>query len=314
MAPPYSEWRLISPEGIRHSLIEQSGGFGRENADWRMVIRIRSIDLAAFVNECFPAPRRFGAYVIYPRRFYPAGLPALECKDIDVEGFTSGRPIDPFSIDSGAPDETYEEFLRVTINFGPCPSNDEERDPNNPTTWLDISSSASGEYLTSGINQDDLQWQDADGTNEAPDEKDSPFSQSVPVVCVEWTCKWPQVPYEFYQDELIPRMRNVLGRVNNGVIEMFGDAPAETILFLTYQDQYEYTWRDGYSGASPVEVTLKFLEKNFQGRQKAAGTDTWQDVQVTHNHLWRPNHGWQRPLVNGEPIHASADLMNIFTG
>ena len=329
------EWRLTSPGGIKHKLIRQWGRFGREDSSWNQEICIQSHDLLAFIVECFPAPVVDGNFVIYDRRFYPAGLSALECKDITVEGFTSGRPIDPFAAGVALYTaeeyvKTFEPYLRVTITYGPSPTNDRQRDPDNPFTFLEISASAAGEFLTSEVNQDDVNWEDEDGETEQPNDTDTELNQTVTSLEVEWTCKWPQIPFAFFYDVLKPRMHSVMGRVNNAPLALFGDAPAETILFLGYQKDHEYTWRDGYTGSSPVGVTMRFVEKNFMGRQKLieqesessasassdrpTGPGIWQDVQVTHNHMWRPNHGWQRLLVDGQPIYALSNLMTIFTG
>jgi len=314
-----SEWKLTSPGGIRHKLIRQWGRFGREDATWNMEICIQSHDLKQFIEECFPVPIVVGSLVFYPRRFYPAGLPALECKDVTIEGFTSGRPIDPFAIGMGlyADEEyvkTFEPYLRVTIAFGPSPTNDQQRDPDNPFTFLEISASESGEFLTHEVNQDDVIWKDKDSNTEQPDDKDTNLNQTVTATEVEWMCKWPQIPFAFFYDELKPRLHEAMGKVNNSPMPLFGDAPAETILFLGYQMGHEYTWRDGYTGTSPVQVTLRFVEKNFMGQQKNIDTEVWQSVQVTHNHIWRPNHGWQRLLVSGNPNYGQCDLMTIFTG
>ena len=314
-----AEWKLTSPGGVRHKLIRQWGSFGREDASWNMEICIQSWDLMAFVAECFPTPFRMGAFVVYPRRFCPAGLPTLECKTVSAEEFTSGKPIDPFGagISLYTAEEynaTYEPYLRLSLSFGPSPSNDQEPDQSNPFTWLEISAGESGEFLTADVNQSQVRWVDKNGNSEPPGENDTPVSQGITEKRLEWTCKWPQIPFDFFQDVLVGRMRAVMGQVNDAAMELFGDAPIETIMFLGCQESYEYTWREGRSGTSPVQATLRFAEKNFVGRQKAIPTINWQDVQVTHNHMWRPNHGWQRMLVGGEPLYKSGDLNSIFTG
>jgi len=322
------DWLLTSPGGIKHKLIRQWGEFGREDASWKMEICIQSHDLQAFVEECFPVPTVVGPLIVYDRRFYPAGLPSLECKRLSVEGFVSGRPIDPFSAGVAfyAPEvyaDTYEPFLRVTIDFGTSPTNDTQVNPNNPFTFLEIVASESGEFLSHEVNQEDVEWEDDDGETEVPNEKDVDLHQTVTATEVEWTCTWAQIPFTFFHTILKQRMHAAMGKISNDVLSIFGNAPAETILFLGYQKRYEYTWRQGSAGTSPVQVTMRFLEKNFEGRQKSAsgtsessqsGALSWQDVQVTHNHIWRPNRGWQRLLVDGDPIYQQHDMLSIFTG
>ena len=312
------EWKLTSPGGIKHKLIRQWGSFGREGATWKQEICIQSHDLMALVVESFPVPYIVGPLVFYPRRFYPAGLPALECKNLDVEGFTSGRPVDPFAAGLAlyTSDEyaaTFEPYLRVTITFGPSPANDQARDPDNLFTFLEITAAASGEFLTHEVNQDDVKWEDASGASEDPDEKDTDLERSVVSTEVEWTCKWPQIPFNFFYTVLKPRMHAAMGKVNDANLPLIGNAPPETVLFLGYQMGYEYSWREGYTGVSPVHATLRFVEKNFLGPQKRA-SGAWVDTQVTHNHIFRSNHGWSRLLVDDVPIYEQGNLMAIFTG
>ena len=312
---------MTSPGGVPHKLIRQWGSFGREDASWNMEICIRSWSLRAFVNECFPAPFRMGAFVVYPRRFYPAGLPTLECKTVSVEEFTSGKPIDPFGagLSLYTPEEydaTYEPYLRLTLAFGPSPSNDQEPDSDNPFTWLEISANESAEFMAKDVIQEKVLWWDKDLNNEGADDNDPILSRIITTRETEWTCRWPQIPFDFFQDVLVDRMRAVMGKVNNAAMKLFGDAPAETILFLGYQKSNEYTWREGRSGTSPVQATLRFVEKNFMGEQKKIGSDpaVWQEVQVTHNHIWREGHDWQRPSMDYRFIYLSGDLNSIFTG
>jgi hypothetical protein len=326
MATPYEDWRLVSPGGIRHELIEQGGAFGEEDADWRMVIRIRAIDLAAFVLEAFPAPAFGVGAIVYPRRFYPAGLPALRADRVQCEGFTTGRPIDPFEIDSSAPNGTYEEFLKVTITFKTTSENDSPPDPNDPFTFLKVSGIGSGEYLTAEVSGDAVAWADSDGDEEPPDEQGTPLEQKVTSPEIEWNVRWTQISHDWFHFTLLPRIRDLMGKVNSSpMIALYG-APAETILFDTWTIDQQYTWREGFTGAPPVTLNLKFIEKNFEGfsadipessaSSASSGTTsipiTGTQVQVTHNHIWRPNRGWQRLLVNDNAMYIQGDLNTLF--
>jgi len=327
-----SEWRLMTPGGIRHRLVSQHGSFQEEDATWIMTIIIQASDLANFITEAFPTPT-FGTSIFYPRRFYPYGLPALRAKRVSVKGNTDGRPIDPFSADAQAPSGTYEPFLKVTIEFTTCPENDQP-EADNPFTFLDIRAQASGEYLTSEVSGDHVRWQDEEGDTESPTEQDTPLEQKVPSVEIEWSCKWKQIPFDWFRDTLIPRMRSLIGKVNNANMVLFHNAPPETILFDSWSMTYQYTWREGYPGKSPVSLDMKFIEKNFEGEynpiepeidsdemSEYSGSESSQSessqsetftVQVTHNHIWRPNCGWQRLLINGNPIYQQADLASLF--
>lgn len=319
----YSTWRLVSAGGIRHKLINQSGRVGEEDASWTMVVVIRAIDLAAFVLEVFPAPVFSPTGIVYPRRFYPAGLPALRAVGVDVKGFTPGRPIDPFSIDSTAPSGTYEEYLELTISFATCPENDNTPDPNDPFTFLDVSATGSGEFLTAEVGGDAIQWEDSGGTTSGMTEQDTPLEQRVTSPEVEWSVKWSQISSAWFHTTLLPRLRNMMDKVNSADMYILRNAPPETILFQGWSMSQQHTWRNGYAGASPVQLDLKFLEKNFEGITAEAEEDSSASsassssaasstVQVTHNHIWRPNFGWMKPLIEGNYMYEEADLNTIF--
>ena len=320
----YSEWKLTTPLGIKHKLIRQWGSFQRDNATWNQEMCIRSCDLVNFIRECFPLPTISGNYLVFQRRMYPAGLPSLECKSVDVAEFTSGRPIDPFGagVSLYTPDEyaaTFEPYLQVTVMYGPSPANDQTRDPNDPTTFLEISCSESGEFLSSEINQDgDLMWIDQNGSSEEPDDDDKEVSRTVTSIVSEWTLKWPQIPYEFFMDEIKPRLTKAKGKVNSEPLPLFGDAPADTILFLNSTWEHDHTWRDGHAGTSPVTVTMRFAEKNFEGMgwviPVGAGVGSMETVDVTHQHIWREGKGWMVLMVEGCPLYEQHDLMEIFEG
>ena len=317
-----ADWRLTSPGGIRHKLISQSGSVGEEDASWKMVILIRAADLRAFVLEAFPRPT-FAGSILYPRRFYPYGLPALKAVGLDIEGFTPGRPIDPFGADPHASLETYEPYLRVTISFGTGPEN-EAPDPADPFTFLDVSAQASGQFLTAEVSGDSIDWENYEGDDEKPTEQDTPIEQKVSSTEVEWTCKWSQIGFAWFRDTLIPRMRSMIGKVNSDSMVLFHNAPAETILFDSWSMGYQYTWREGYAGTSPVSLQLKFVEKNFEwtggptelesggsAESESSQSEVF-TVQVTHNHLWRPNVGWQRLLINGNSMYEQTNLNDMF--
>ena len=110
--------------------------------------------------------------------------------------------------------------------------------------------------------------------------------------------------YNFFNDILAARLRSNINKVNNAAMPLFHNAPAETILFLGFSQRQQYTWRVGHSGKSPIELNMKFLEKNFQA----------DGVQITHNHFWRPGVGWRILFFDGEKSFETANLSAIYTG
>jgi len=300
-----SEWRLTSPGGVKHRLISQSGGFQEESASWTMVVCIHGEDLVTFVEEVFPLPVFTLIGFVYERRFYPAGLPALRAVDLKVEGFTEGRPIDPFNIDLHAPEDTYEKYLRCTIQFEPGPENDSP-DPSDPSTFLDISCSSAGQFLSADVDSDRITWEDDAGDTEGHQDDDPPTKQRVIAHEIQWTAKWSQIPYAWMVSNLMPRLRLLEGHVNSVIFASFYNAPIETVLFESWSMNNQFTWRSGHAGSSPVTVSLKFTEKNFIGLQDA----DW--IQITQQHIWRPGKGWYKIKVNDKYTYPTANLNSLF--
>jgi hypothetical protein len=312
---PSSEWRLRTAGGIPIRILGRTGGFDRENASASEEYIIPANRLYSFALECLPRP-----YVVadgslrYPRTRPLPGLPTLVTKSIKWEGFTDGVPVDPFGSDSGAPDGTYQEYIKVSIEYETVPNNDEE-DSDDPQTYLEISANASGTFLASpirGTAKWDLgPWEPSHGLGNYPvgggnttiDVTEIDVPQTVRQPEVEWSVRWPQIPYEYWTDELVARLRSKLGKVNEDEMSLFHDAPAETVMFLSWSMKQSFTWRDGEAGKSPVEVDMRFLEKNFEDSH---------GEQVTHNHVYRPGWGWTTLLIDGQKMYATTNLDAIF--
>ena len=292
-------WRRTTPGGIRYKLLEgyPRGNFEAETANVTEQRIICSGDLYAFARECFPLPYSVGGGLLfYPRPLQLPGLPTLVAKRVGFEALDTGRPIDPFAADSAAPARTYCGFVRVTIEYGTWDGNDEEPNPNDPTTYLEISSESSGQFLS-----DDSE----NGTWPGGIESHVPVPRTIIEPMTEWTVRWPRMPWTYYDETLIARLRAAIGHVNSVYMPLFHDASPETILFLGYGYKRDLTWSEGYSGQPPIEVTMKFLEKNFL----SDGTI------VTHNHVYRPGWGyWARLQIDGNDLYATHDLNTLFTG
>lgn len=304
---PESDWRLSLSSGTKYKLLSSSGTFTDEEATATEVVIIKAQNLGDFVRHCIPGPFESLGTLVYPGNRLMPGTP-LMTKRISWQSNVDGKPVDPFLQDTAAPDGTYEGDLRLTIEYGTSPLNDLAdsgggSDPNDPRTFLEISANASGDFISTPV-KGTAKWE---GVNTTFGESDEVKEQGIPHVItsseVEWTCRWSQIPHNFMNSVLMSRLRSKLGFVNNATMPMFYNAPAETILFLGYSIQQQFTWRSGLGGQPPVNIEFKFLEKNF----------TWVTTQVTHNHFWRPGWGWRRLLVDGvNPTYKSTNLTNIF--
>lgn len=291
-------WRLTTPGGIRVKVVSREGNFTDEGSGASEVYIIRAEDLGAFVLESFPAPVITGAGLLYSRnRAMPGTYDTLITKKISWKALTPGRPIDPFATDILASARTYEDNLEVTIEYGTRPMNDGEPDPDDPRTFCEISSNTSASLISTPA-AGKAEW--ADGTKVKDADVTIPLIESE----TEWTVRWPQIPYQYLNDKLIGRTRSLIGNVNSIAMKIFHNAPAETILFLGYHLQQQFTWRRGFRGQSPVVMELKFVEKNFKASD---GT------QVTHNHYFRPGTGYQRLKIDGtNGVYPKADLNTLF--
>ncbi|GAG43069.1 unnamed protein product, partial [marine sediment metagenome] len=126
----------------------------------------------------------------------------------------------------------------------------------------------------------------------------------------------------FFNSTLVARLRQKLGKVNSTPMTLMFDAPAETVMFIGWTLQEQFTWRSGEAGQPPILLELKFLERNFVAED---------GVQVTHNHMFRPTGtpagtgfstlnptypGWRRMLISTSSgdtkIYEEVDLNAIF--
>lgn len=296
-------WRLRTAGGIPYRLVSRTGKFAKEEASGTEVRIIRADDLLSFAAACFPAPTVLpNGRLHYPQGLTMPGILTLPAKDLSWKALVE-KPTDPFSSDVAAQAGTYDDYVEVTIEFGTSKENDKERDPDDPKTYLEISSSASAEFVAQPLRNDPDAgpanfWMNAAGTSDEAEVKEADIPNTFFVPATEWTVRWTQLPNEFFKGTLLPKMRKVLGAVNSLVMPSLYDAAVETILFLGYNHQEQYTWRAEQSGMPPIEVTMKFLERNLVA----------DGVTVTHNHVFRPGVGWRKMLVRLQPIYGLSDL------
>ena len=308
---PSSQWRGKTEGGIPVLVTGRSGEFGEEDASATETFIIDAENLGAFALESFPLPYVMFGTVFYPRPRWMTSLPALRTKRVRWKGLTDGKPVDPFGNDPDAPTATYERFIEVTIEYGTSPTNDDEADPNDPRTFLEITANASGEFLNSPV-RGSMFWDFATKGAGGEEVKQVDVPHTITESLTEWTARWRQIPHQFFTGTLLTRLRDSMGKVNQGVMSLFYNAPAETIMFLGYSMRYQYTWRSGYTGQSPVELELKFLEKNFMGDRGTSLFVPGGEVQVTHNHIYQPGVGWCRLYVGGNPLYKTTNLDQIF--
>ena len=140
----------------------------------------------------------------------------------------------------------------------------------------------------------------------------------VPVVVpqTEWSLRWPRIPGDFFEDELIIRLRSIMGKVNSEKMPILFDAEIETVMFVgyDYREQPTFTGTDvgSLKRAVFVEVVMKFVEKHIKDED-----DDGKSLVRGHNDFWKPGVGWQR-LLRGDsvgslnPVHKAVDMNGIF--
>ena len=294
-----STWRLETDGGIKYKLLQghPNGTFDQEAAEITEEYIIQSKDFEDFIEESFPPTVISGILWTYAtRREYP-GFGRLFTDTVAFGPLEDNKPCDPYDSDPTAPDGTYSDFLKLSINYKV--SSDSRDDPSNnlDQQFLEISSSTAGDFVTMPVQHDD-KWDSLAGD----DIKDINVPANKLIPMTEWSVKWPRVPPSVYQI-LLARSRLLIGTVNLFTVPTLYNPPAETLLFVGFSHRELYSWRED---GPQVEFTLNFLEKHikFDGGAAVAFPG--------HNHFFRPGVGWQRLLINGEVVYPLLDLNPLF--
>ena len=304
-------WRLktTGTNKVPYRIVGMSGTFEPERADAQIEMLIPSSRLIDFATEMFPAVISPYGFPIYPMRGRILNTP-LQATRISWKAHIDGLPIDPFGIDPSAPDGTYQSVCSATVDFATLNGNEGDSNPADPETFLTVTCNGAGEYIHSiepdAVDDapDDDESSGSAGEDEEEEEEDPAITLMVPQF--EWSANWPRVPAAYYKNVIRPRLKAAVGRVNSATMPLFGDAPAETILFVGFSSSVGYTWRS--PADQFVQLNLKFLEKNVGEDPKKAGSF------IGHNHFWKSGDGWTRLLYNGtDPVYPEYDLRLIYS-
>jgi hypothetical protein len=282
--------------------------------------------------------------LFYPQQPVMPGLGTLVPKKISWKQFVDGLPIDPFGADWTAPNGTYGDYVLVTVEYGGSPTNDAEPSNNDPFTFLEVSARASGVFLNSPLegkahwevpewnetqSVQDALTEEIEIVNKESDEVQEPnVPHTITETQVDWSVRWPSIPFTFWNGTLMGRLRSKLGKVNSAAMPLLHNAPPETILFLGYSASTSFTWRSGMTGKNPIQLEMTFLEKNFEvdetvttaigyklddeGEEVYGTTEETNTVSVTHQHIWRPNYGWRKLKIDGSYLYSTTDLNKIW--
>jgi len=326
-------WRQKSSAGLPYRTLKgASGSVSYNSGTVTEKYLIVASDLLAWLEAGFPTTTSVFGILYYPEQPAIPGLGTLVPLNISFDSFDNSLPVDPFGADPDAPDGTYGEYMVLTVQYGTHPANGSQPkagEDGNPLTFLNISSNASGVFLNSPLEKGAL-WEFIEGFSKPYSKIELPggvveFGESTVVdnqniphgiiePQVEWTVVWPSIPFSHFRDTLMPKLRARLGYVNSTPMSVLFNAPAETMLFMSYSASASFTWKSGFIGMPPMSLSMKFIEKNFITKVgPAVKGGATADLQVTHNHLYRPNIGYRRLTVNGNYMYAKADMNAIWS-
>lgn len=287
-----STWRLKTPGGIPYKLVEMTGSFEENSGSVNVTMLIESDQFINLLEEMFPPPVLLGAISI-PKGFALGGAPGLIAQRVGFKSHVGGMPVSPFGADSSAPDLTYFPVLELDVEFAPREKS-QEPDEEDPTTFLEISATAGGEFIHAGSSGVELDGEENRNPN-------LPLIITVPTT--EWSVTWPSIDFNYYRTVLQPRLRSALGRVNSTIIPWLYNATPETILFVGYSISQSFTWREDKIDTPPLNVDMKFVEKRIVWNNKIAG----------HNHFWEPGKGWKKVTIDqGRTVYQAVDLNGLF--
>jgi len=321
-----ANWRLQTIGGLPYKFVKMSGRFSPETASIDWVAIFRASDLILAMAELFPGPITVGNITI-PQGGVMPGAPGLVAQSATFKSLDTNMPIDPFGVDGGASSRTYHPYIEVTVNF--APSAYQDPDPNDPFTFLEVTGNESYEVIyvppgdtklvdevnsdgendeTPGTGPIDADTGEVSGTvtlgyprvNQNPN---LPCAILVPTT--EWNVRWRQIKNTTFRNVISHRLRLIGGRVNSLPLPFLYNAQPETVLYAGQSISNSYSWRDDNVNSSPIDLSMKLIEKRV----------VWRGITVGHNHVWEPGKGWVRVLIGpdkDEPMYRRTDFNFLF--
>lgn len=267
----YLSWRLTTAGGLKYKLFE---GYPLLTMDDDVTTAtekylMRSQDAAAFAAESRPPPYVLGFFIVQPPyRALPGSGGWAVTRTVNFAPHGQGLPWDPLGMDPTAPAGTYADLCEVTITYSTGKAA-EDRDPNNPETFLEHSMQVGGEFYQ--LKPTSV-FYDKAGVETVITSPDVPGMHKT-VVTLEHNLRWPFV--------MVPDWTTIiqtLGKVNEAVKPLFKNAPIETVLFSGVSGNQKYVWNGASSYVQPWSLDFKFSQRCLRLKD---GTDvTWNHVLV----------------------------------
>lgn len=294
----FDNCRLQTDSGIPYKRI--SGPRVKANRDGATASErymVRGTDMEAFFAESLPPPQLIGDLVVMGRRRRMPGSPAFVTQEVEFEPISSDRPGDPFRSDPNAIADTYEEFYYVDISYSTSDEGDDnEKDENDPSTFLKHSVAIAGQFLTvEGVN---VCYRDVDitGSIGPGGQAYQTLQKIIPLAIVE-----PLAEHTFRWEYAVrPKWATILaslGKINSKSFA-FPDryfANPETMLFMGVQGERNFLWTGARN--APVRVSAWNLDYKMNHREISV-TDPKFNGAPNNTMIFGWNHAWI-PEVNG---------------
>jgi hypothetical protein len=291
---PDRDFRLETAAGIPYALMPGFPKFSQSEdgptAEEQYMMRAEHV--LAFMDESYPFDLMIGGVLMPIRRSMP-GATFMVTKDVKVEPFDAQRPMDPFSVDSGAPENTYNAYARVSISYGvhkESESDGSNQDPNKPSEFLEHSFQSSGEVAI--IRPEKITDEDGSGTviSVADPAHADPILKSIPSITHNLRWKYVQSPdWDVIQ--------KALGKINSVDVQLVKDYVflEKVVLFNGFSGSKKYLYTKNRYGvrtiSQPWQLDFQFIERAVWDQIAGTGNEQW----ITWNMVYRAKKGWVQP-------------------
>ncbi len=269
-------------------------------------------DLQAFYLESIPPPVIIAGFISRPPKRACPGAIWMFTKTISATPLNADVVGDPFSFYGFSNLQRHALYV-VTINYDTVKP--EDRDEEDPKTFLEHSVTVGGEYLSlpaqkTGLQKGDLDVDpdpepdpdNPDGDTKANENIQMPITKTMPHL--NHHLKW-----KFVVKPNWDAIQEKLGTVNQAdivdelIFEGF-NIRRETLMFMGVSGSQRYLW-DGEEG------TIEHWDLDFTFSQRYINED---GKQYGWNHVYAPDSGeFERVFTNnGEPLHALVDFDDLF--
>jgi len=294
-----------------YRLVRSEGSFSDKDITVRQEYVVPANELWSFAQGLLPLPIVRGKGNIFSKGYkvLPGlGNAPVVAKSVRWRPLDESKPVDPFEGIAGK-EGSFGQYVLAEVEYGLLENegnkSNQSNDPSDTRTLVEIRGRAAGDFLAVPVSRGG-EWTEIEITGGEPKEIAEPISFNIPCPIIEWSVKWPDLPYEFAIN-LICRCRSSLGKVNSGSFGLLFNAPADTVLFLSLDYDESKSVKMGEGGRITTEikasVEMHFSEKGFYQGGKL----------ITHQHVYRKGYGWRKPkFQGGRYLYDRTDLDSLF--